>query len=329
MRLRLVWWRSIICGGSAWHLCFACPRLVHAGRRFRRRARHLTHHGPTPRELSIPRNPETFQVYEALFPKSSLGTVRHSGADWAMSVALTPVDEQSCTSDRLTISRKWTAFKQERPQGLTERDSLTRRSRACTLQSAASRSADHNGLGTVIGEPVFDLLEACRMSPGAHPCQWAVLASTVGRARSRGYRSTSEHTLVPRSERAWPPVQLPRSAAHRAGSVITQNFLNGVVRCHVVRAPAGSEAMSPAVSFSTCPSSISILAEPSRTRSVSLPGRVHLTGSVASVKRDIPDSAPWPAHRICISPPTSGSGSHASADTLDTNTPGYGSIRAE
>jgi len=60
-----------------------------------------------------------------------------------------------------------------------------------------------------------------------------------------------------------------------------------------VRAPAGNEAISPAASSSTGPSSISILAAPSRTRSVSLPGRVHLTGSVTSVKRDKPDWLDW------------------------------------
>jgi len=70
---------------------------------------------------------------------------------------------------------------------------------------------------------------------------------------------------------------------------ITQNSLNGVVRYQVVRAPAGNEAISPAVSSSTCPSSISILAAPSKTKNVSLPGRVHCTGPVTSVKRDKPD----------------------------------------
>src|ERR1700735_5621745 len=145
------------------------------------------------------------------------------------------------------------------------------------------------------------------------------------------------HTGMPRSERLASSVRLRRFAPHGAWSadsagwpsVMTQNSLNGVVRYHVVLAPAGSDAISPAVSSSTGPPSISILAAPSNTRSVSLPGRVHLTGSVLSVKRDNPDSAPWPPHNTCISPPTSGSGSHAVADKLETNTPGYGSIRAQ
>ena len=103
---------------------------------------------------------------------------------------------------------------------------------------------------------------------------------------------------------------------------MTQNSLKGVVRSQVVLAPAGREAISPAVNSSTGPSSISILAAPSRTRMVSLPGSVHLMGSVGSVNRDSPDSAPWPLERTSISPPTSGSGSQVSADTLETNTSG-------
>jgi hypothetical protein len=87
--------------------------------------------------------------------------------------------------------------------------------------------------------------------------------------------------------------------------------------------------MSPAPSSSTGPSSISILAAPSKIRIVSLPGSVHLTGSVASVKRDSPDYTPSALQSTCISPPTSGSGSQVLADTLETNTPGWGSIRAD
>lgn len=111
------------------------------------------------------------------------------------------------------------------------------------------------------------------------------LPSPPSERRSRG--QVQEHIVACASRSS---CQLRRSETScHAAEAITQNSLNGVVRCQVVRAPAGNEAISPAVSSSTCPSSISILAAPSKTKNVSLPGRVHCTGPVTSVKRDKPD----------------------------------------
>ena len=103
---------------------------------------------------------------------------------------------------------------------------------------------------------------------------------------TRPSATTAPQTLSPPKSEVRIPAELTGrrnvpaqpSPLFRGSQVSTQNSLNGVVRCQVVRAPAGNEAIFPAVSSSTGPSSISILAAPSKINSVSLPGRVHLTG---------------------------------------------------
>jgi hypothetical protein len=64
--------------------------------------------------------------------------------------------------------------------------------------------------------------------PSAHSRMPSALKVTSARLRRSALRR--------------PGAQIPRAGSQ----VITQNSLNGVVRYHVVRAPAGSEAISPA-----------------------------------------------------------------------------------
>src|SRR5262245_17130820 len=97
--------------------------------------------------------------------------------------------------------------------------------------------------------------------------------------------------------------------------------------CQIVSRPAGSEARSPGLSVTVGPPRISMAASPSSTWIVSRSDGVHGVGPSTAVNRVRPAHTPSAWTNSCISlPGTSGSDCHSEAFTLETNTPGCGSI---
>ena len=130
-----------------------------------------------------------------------------------------------------------------------------------------------------------------------------------------GLDASSSET--PRNRRS----RLTRSQAR------TQNSLNGVVTCHVVAVPAGSDAMPPGWSSNVGPSAISIRTLPSSTWMVSRCSGVQVIGpSIEAIRVRPAQTVPsWTSSCISV-PGTSGSGSQSSAEVLETKMPGASSI---